>query len=298
MDTTSVTFRWRRIRHVLRTLIKSPLGKAARNSVRVAAHERYRPVDIARRSDDLAIWLFFSLLGDRLQKTEDVYRDHARLWRNQSWLYRREALKTPWQDVARVLIREKVGLPIETAKRWVPCLRALYELFEGNPRFLFSEGSIDLTLALKKELKRQTGTDQLLGYGPKLLSLLALYLQDAGLLGTIAGAFPVDVHFQRLLIITGGVQSGGIIRCNWLAEETRPRLWQMCTDNGWRTLTVAQASYTLGNTLCVRCSQTADIHLRCPVYKLCGGKLPSANYGKRGIWDLSIPRLRKGKRDD
>ena len=297
MDTTDTTFRWRRIRHVLRTLAKSPLGKAARNNTGKAAHEKHRPADIIRGSDELAIWLFFSLLGDRLQRTEDVYRDHAQLWRNQPWLYRREALKTSWQDVARVLIQEGIGLPVETAKRWVPCLRALYELFGGDPRSIFSEGSIDLTLALKKELKRQTGTDQLLGYGPKLLSLLALYLKDAGALGTVAGAFPVDVHFQRLLIITGGVQGRGIIRCNWLAEEARPRLWRMCADNGWRPLAVAQASYTLGSTLCVRCSQTTDIHLRCPVYKLCGGKLPSANYGRRGIWDLSMPRMRKGKKD-
>ncbi len=263
----------------------------------VAAHEQYRPSDIVRGSDENALWLFFSLLGDRLQRTEDVYRDHARLWRNQPWLYRREALKASWHDVARILIRERVGLPVETAKRWVPCSRALYELFGGDPRLLFHEGDVDLTLALKKSLKKQTGTDQLLGYGPKLLSLLALYLEEIGALRNIAGAFPVDVHFQRLLIITGGVRGNDLIRCNWLAEELRVPLWQMCRDNGWHPLAVAQASYTQGSTLCSRCPQTVDIRSRCPVYRTCGGKLPSANYGRRGVWDLSMPRMRKGRED-
>lgn len=261
-----------------------------------APQVKYRPEGVEQRSRDDFIRLYFAALTDRRQVSKEVYKTHARLWGTHEWLYR-ETLLTRMlspEDLELMLREAKVGVPKESAKNWLPCSETLYRIFDGDPLKLYASGSIDGVIAWKKAVEKNIGKNPIPGFGPKILSLLAIFYEELEAIPPVEGAFPVDVHVQRILISTGIIRGSGIIDSAMLAEFIRPRIYAVCTENAWRSLEVAHALWFLGNKSCTNCHMLTDVHARCPIMELCGGAIESKLYFRQGKWDLGASRRERG----
>ncbi|HUY62618.1 MAG TPA: hypothetical protein VMV50_02425 [Candidatus Paceibacterota bacterium] len=261
-----------------------------------APQRKFRPANVIPGSRDDLIRLYFAALTDRRQLSNEVYKTHARLWITHEWLYREEVLRrfSSWKELARILRHEKVGVPEESARNWLLCADTLYRMFGGNPLQLYRENSIDGTLAWKRSEERRCGFDALRGFGPKILSLLAMFYEELGVLPHVEGAFPVDVHIQRICISTSVVRGVGVAKSAAIVEFLRPQLCEVCYARRWKPLNLAHALWFIGNRECTRCHLLKDVHVRCPLYAACGGTPDSRAYFRRGEWDFDAPRRPKG----
>jgi hypothetical protein len=295
-----------------------------------APQRRHIPDKMRRGSSAHLRWLFLTVLTDRRQISEEVYKNHSVLHGEYPWLYEERFLRdwkrfrkqtkatlveppktielfddlqlepemTPDRElidfVTLILQWQGVGVPRQSAKYWIPCMRTLYCDLAGDPLRLYESGNIDAILKWCEARKRETGRDPLPGYGPKLLSLLAIFLEELGLLPQVEGAFPVDVHIQRIFISTGAIKGRGAISSDELAEKIRRPLYSLCVKNGWSPLRASHALWFQGNKNCSSCSKRKDIEQRCPLYSKCGGAIESRSYFLEGKWYLDEPRLPKG----
>ena len=326
-----LTFDKVRAREVLEELVKADsrrthLFSKVHRLNGSAPQFRLSPHGLEKGLEEHRRYLFFAVLTDRRQTSEQVYGNHVGLWNKHPFLYGRELLKletykaekevssldldlldeevvltqakTGEQNlvslVKALLDRHGFGIAEQSAKSWVVCSKTLWEHFGGDPLRLYEEGSIEAILRWVDEEKKKAKRDPLSGFGPKLLSLLAMFYEELRVLPHVKGAFPVDIHIQRLCIATGIVRGSGVVDAAGLAEFLRPRLCDVCYENGWSPLDLAQDGWFLGNRRCQRCSKVKDIRHSCPLVDICEGAISSQTYGKLGKWNFSSPILSKG----
>ena len=297
----NITFDRERAREVMRVVYEAHeaqthLYRLFHRSNGEAPQRKYRPEGVVPGSRDDLTRLYFAAMTDRRQFSSEVYKVHAKLWESHRWLYREALLERlrSWEELEPILRKEKVGTPKESAKTWLPCADTLHHTFGGDPLKLFDGGSIDKAIKWKYEEENKRKRDPLPGFGPKILSLLAVFYEELGVLKHVDGAFPVDVHIQRIFISTSVVSYPGILKSAELAEFLRPRLCEICYAEGWKPLDLSQAFWFLGNRACTRCSLLRDIHVRCPAYDLCDEAIESRSYFRAGKWDFPAPRRPKG----
>lgn len=255
-----------------------------------APQDRFIPKGVERGSRDHAIFLYFATGTDRRQVSNTLYRAHMHLWERRPRMYQSDVLLFKDGVIKRNIFSCPIGMKDEIAKNWKPCARTLYREFEGDPTALYASGSIDQILKYKQSAKQ----DPLPGFGPKIFSLLAIFYEDLGLLSGIQGAFPVDVHIQRICISTGIVSGNGTLYREGVAEFIRPRLYELCMEEGWNRSDLAHAMWFNGSELCNGCATSRVVASLCTVYELCDGGLPTRQYGKEGRWNFDQPRREKG----
>lgn len=282
-----------RARHALRPLYRAFMERemlfAHVTREADAPQQRFFPDGVAQGSIEHRRWLFFATMTDRRQISERVYESHARLWTKEPRLYSEEALDMP-QEVIRGLLRgENVGAPAQSAAYWPRSAKTLFNSFDGDPLEMYRKfGSVDAVLLFKKK-----GGD-LPGFGPKILSLLALFLEEIGLMTMPRDAFPVDVHAQRFAISTGIAHSSSSVTNEQMEKVLRPLLCEICAEERWRPLELSHAVWFLGNRCCNGCYDNAAMEFLCPAYAECGGSISTLSYMRRGIWNMTAPRHRKG----
>ena len=110
----------------------------------------------------------------------------------------------------------------------------------------------------------------------------------------IRGAFPVDLHVQRIFISSNVVMGAGTMDAAEIAEFIRVRLSELCYELDIKPLDLSHALWFLGNKLCTKCDKVKGIKSGCPVEEMCSGGIPSLSYNKTGRWELDVPRKEKG----
>lgn len=255
-----------------------------------APQRRFFPDDIAQGGIEHRRWLFFATMTDRRQVSELVYESHVRLWAKDSRLYSKTVLDMPQGVIHGLLRGENVGVPMQSARYWPRSAKTLFNSFGGDPLEMYREfGSVDAILLFKKE-----GGD-LPGFGPKILSLLALFYEELELMTMPRDAFPVDVHVQRFVISTGIARASSSVVTNEQMEKVlRPLLCEICAEEGWKPLELSHAVWFLGNRCCNGCYDNAAMEFLCPAYAECGGSISTLSYMRRGVWDMTALRHRKG----
>jgi endonuclease III len=194
------------------------------------------------------------------------------------------------ESIETRLRAEKVGSPGQSAQYWPRCAGTLFEMFDGEPLTLYKGGSIDALV----RFKRGEVGDRLPGFGPKILSLLAMFYEELKLMQMPEDAFPVDVHVQRLMIATGVLGGTGRLVNEDAEKILRPLICTIALEEGWSALELAHAIWFLGNRLCTGCYRTAIPKTLCPTYDQCGGCPSTHLYFHKGLWDLDARRHRKG----
>lgn len=283
-----------RARHVLRPLYRAFMERkmlfAHVTREADAPQRRFFPEGAPRGSVEHNRWLFFATMTDRRQVSDRVYENHVWLWKNAPELYSEKVLNMPLVKITDLLRVISVGVPTQSAKYWPRSARTLFHCFNGDPLEMYRRfGSVNDILLFKKE-----GGD-LPGFGPKILSLLALFLEELGLMTMPRDAFPVDVHAQRFAVSTGVVRSSSYVVTNEQMERVlRPLFCEICTEERWKPLELSHAIWFLGNRCCNGCYANAAMELLCPAYAKCNGSISTLSYMRLGTWDMTAPRHRKG----
>lgn len=250
---------------------------------------RFFPDGVAKGSVEYHRWLFFATMTDRRELNDRVYESHTRLWIKEPRIYSREVLEMSSANLTRLLLGEKIGSPAQSARYWPRSAKTLFSVFEGDPLMMYRRfGSVDDILLFKKR-----GGD-LPGFGPKILSLLALFYEELGLMVMPRDAFPVDVHVQRFAISTGIVAAEESVTNEEVEKRLRPLLCEICMEEGWKPLELSHTLWFLGNRCCSGCYANAATELLCPAYAQCGGPISTLSYARRGMWDMTAARYRKG----
>lgn len=258
-----------------------------------AVQDKFVPRSVVRGSREHTVFLYFATGTDRRSLSSQVYRNHMELWSRSPELYRRGVLNLHHTTIKRKLAEVHFNMVETIGRNWRPCAETLFEEFGGDPVSLYKDQSIDALLEYKKR-NRRDGRDPLPGFGPKILSLLAIYYEKLGVVPPIEGAFPVDVHIQRICISTGIVSGKGVIDSASVGEYLRPRLYELCVREGWDRSDLAHALWFNGNELCNGCSTSRNSVSLCAVYNDCSGGLNTRQYGREGKWDFDQVRQRKG----
>lgn len=250
------------------------------------------PNRILPGSPEHLVFLYFTTLATLRAESDTVFRQMVGLWHERREFFQESVVTMEKKEIEETLRRIGYINPGQMAPRWKECARTLFQDMDGNPLRIFKEyQSIDAVMAAFKK----GGRNRLLGYGPKLLSLLALFYRELGTIGDVDGAFPVDLHVQRICITTGIITGTGIVdSVTAVAEPLRREISRICIQEGMDPLALSHALWFLGAKLCVQCDKSAT-ELLCPVHACCSGGVASTRiYHKKGRWDLSN-RHRKSK---
>jgi endonuclease III len=252
------------------------------------------PQGVTRGSFAHGLFLYFTTLITYASESEMGFRQSARLFENHPHLFSEELLRVDVGHVGKHLREVGFVRPEQGAKYWHGSGVTLVREYDNDPLQIFAVENVDEFLSKKAILRKRLGKDGLPGIGPKIFSLMALFFEELGLIGEMPGAFPVDLHVQRICISLGIVEGGGIIDATFLAEFLRPKIYDICRRLGMRPLNLSHALWFLGNRVCTRCSLVEGIEHVCPVVHHCGGAIPSLIYARKGKWNFDAPRLQKG----
>lgn len=257
-----------------------------------APQHQFRPPSLFIGSRAHQRWLFFAALTDRRQVSEHVYESHRSMYVKHPELYDERVLDVDYETIKQIILEYHIGVPRQSAMYWLQCARTLFERYEGDPTLIYKSGSVVETL---KEIRPKGRPYLLPGFGPKILSLLALFLHEIGCyVIDQADAFPVDVHVQRFFINTGCIGGVDTIRNDELEKLLRPFITKVCEERHLDWVELSHALWFLGSFLCNGCSKEKAAPQLCPVYEECGGGIDSRPYFRKGVWDLRTKRFRKG----
>jgi len=258
-----------------------------------APQQIYRPESLASGSIDHLIYLYFVTATDRRGISKEIHQAHQRLHDEHPEVYTHTVLDIGPNQLLDLLRHYQIGLTDAKASiNWLTLAQTLFDTLEGNPINLFITRDINTTLA-RREGKSTKDTWRLPGFGPKILSLLALFYVELGKMATPRNTFPVDLHVQRFALSTGIVSGTGVYRTELIEKVLRPLLYEIAQENHWKIVDLSHAIWLLGNRVCTSCYKNHAVPLLCPAYTFCGGAISSRRYNQ-GDWDLDAPRHRRG----
>ncbi len=270
------------------------LYERVNSSLLSAPQQAHIPKDIIKGSRAHQIFLFFTTVITYASESDMGFRQSVDLYNRFPEYFGEELLHLDVSDVSTALLSVGFVRPNQGAGYWHGSGTSLYREFGGEPREFFSVSGVDEFLQRKKQMSKKFGREALPGIGPKIFSLMSLFFEELGIIPEMPGAFPVDLHVQRIMISCGIVQGSGRVPASEVAEFIRPRLYAHCVTHGIRPLDLSHALWFLGNRVCTVCRHVEGLPMVCPVEQLCGGAIPSMIYGRKGLWDLDAVRHRKG----
>lgn len=260
----------------------------------IAPQNVFRPEALPFGSLRHARWLFFAAMTDRREQSQAIYSGHSRLWEQYADQLYDNPTSSNWsaEDIEKLLRKNGgFGMVKTSSQVWVENSATLFEQFGGDPRKLFEDRTVDDILRLKKKKKWKIP-----GFGPKIISLLAMFYVEAGIIKQAFDAFPVDVHVQRISLSTGIVKIKKDAQNENMELALRPLFTKICHNRGWDIVDVSHAVWLLGNNLCTGCSLTSAARSYCPAYSLCSGPFESKSYFRKGKWDPNRQRPKGDKR--
>lgn len=262
-----------------------------------APQHMHRPLGLTLDSREYHLFLFFATLLTYRSQSERWFGQAVRMHELYPALFSEAVLKHTVEDIHEALVEVGYMHHEQGSGYWHQTAHTLFsDELEGDPLKLFAFRTVDDYLVYKRKLSRNKKGEQLPGIGPKIYSLMALFFEEIGALDRMPkGVFPVDIHVMRICIGAGALEGEGVVEAARVAELVRKELSSICEKNGISVQDLAHAFWFLGNRACFRCSRIKGIDRVCPLVSLCGGSPNTREYSKRGKWDFSAPRNRKGK---
>lgn len=300
-----IVFDKERARRILGEIYRSFIRSGAAEQIaRRAPQHVYRPTALPLGSREHHVWLFCAAATDAREDSARVYRTHAQLWesaraplpfrtkqRKTHELYTKRVLDWSSADFIWGLAKCQFGSPRRTIEWWPRRGRTLWQDWGGDPYRMFEGGSVDAVMKWKASHKE----DPIPGIGPKIASLIAIFLEEAGL-PAVRDAFPVDVHVQSLALSLRLVHFTRVapILNETLEAILRPNLVALCEEEGWSRIHLSHALWLRGNSGCRNCEASPHMERDCPVYVDCQGRFSTNPYTRLGLWLPGNPPARKG----
>lgn len=163
------------------------------------------------------------------------------------------------------------------AENWLYLAKTLFEDLDGNPKNLFEYGvfrrSIDEILQWREKIARKRGYNPLPGISGKILSLIAVFLSEQGVISVPEGTFPADIHVIALCEAWGVTKYEPDTTGAHIAMRIRPRIYGVCKELNISPVELSHAIWILGQSLCPRCHAKPENTVLCPEYEKCQGRL-------------------------
>ncbi len=224
-------------------------------------------------------------------------------------LFDERALSLKAEDIRWLFSKVGISFPNARVLRFQHFAQDFFGRLEGDAKRIFTLGTtIGEIDAYRKAWQDDNRKKRyfLPGYGPKLLSLLALYFYDFGAHTKVfPGAFPVDRHFQRLLLQSRALVPEGITSASTVAEFVRSRIVHLLKEMHVHAFVFAHAMWLLGSNLCASCQRTSEtppLMDPCPIRVgtgfggTCTGGLSTGEYRTEGRWGSGKKEGRKDPR--
>lgn len=259
-----------------------------------APQQKFIPDSMVRGSKEHLMFLFFANLLTYHSSSDMGFSQVRRVYELAPEAFSEQGI-TRSENFIRSLLDE-VGFiyPTEGARRWQLSGGDLFRRYGGDPTAIFQGQNIRGVVALMNEVERREKRKLLVGFGPKLLSLLALFYEEVGAIEYVEGAFPVDLHVQAECLGLGLVKpSIQMVNATLLAEYLRERIATICRNEQMAALDLSHAMWFLGSRVCslVCKRKPAQAEVLCPVYQECAGRVSTKAYAKKGKWDLEKKSL-------
>jgi len=253
-----------------------------------APQNQYIPKGVKRGSSLHAVFLFFAVLLTYRSQSKVWFRQCKELYEKRPFLFGPDIKNIPLEKVQKHLRESGFIYHQAGGYRWKRSGEGLLKEFGGNPLAIFNSGSIRSIENVLKKVKE--GANNLLpGYGPKLLSLLAMLYEEIGAIEHVKGSFPCDVHIQNQCLSLGIVKPNKeIFKNTSFAEFLRKEISELCYSNSIETtLDLSHAMWILGSELCIYCRKKPRLaEYLCPVFGDCNGRIKTELYYKKGRWNL------------
>lgn len=250
-----------------------------------APQHKYVPENIKRGSAKHQLFLFFASILTYHSQSDMGFQQCMMIYDKNPDFFKIDVCKKSLKEM-RIALKE-VGFiyPNEAARRWLLSAKGLFNQYNGDPLAIFKVGSI---AGVMKE-KGQGSKNLFPGFGPKLFSLLSLFYEELELLDPIPDAFPCDIHVQAQCIGFGIAKSNQeIFSATPFAEFLRINISGVCRKKNVSALDLSHAQWFLGNRLCMYCKRKKAVSEKfCPVFNYCSGRVSTATYRKKGLWDIN-----------
>lgn len=261
-----------------------------------APQNMHIPEGVAKGSFEHTLFLFFTTIITYASDSDMGFRQSVFLFENFRHLFTEGLTAMSIAEVGDCLRQAGFVRPQQGALYWHGSGTALFCEYQGEPLRFLDVRSVEEFLLKKETLRKRLRREALPGIGPKIFSLMSLFFEELGLISEMSGAFPVDLHVQRICISLGIIEGGGTVYAASLAEYLRPRIYDVCQRLEMKPIDLSHALWFLGNRVCTRCSLVEGIEHICPIVHFCGGAISSLIYSRKGKWNLDVPRLEKGSR--
>lgn len=258
-----------------------------------APQHLFVPEGMKRGSKEWCRWLARAAGTDFRTQSMTHYKRHAALQAKHPPLYTKAAAGYLPAIVGGILRAEGFS-KYEFMARSLPILAGtLVREFGDDPVNLYRGGSIDSVMLFKRQFKKENGYEGIPGFGPKIASLYAIFLEEEKLV-RVEDALPVDVWVQQIFLATGIITLHRPERGTDLENEIRLFLCDLCARRGWDRIALSHALWLLGNKGCESCHSFPDMEVACVLWSHCRGKAESDSYRLQGLWTLDNVRYRKG----
>lgn len=155
----------------------------------------------------------------------------------------------------------KVGLSMsstDTARFWIINALKLHRFWNADPRELFKEDpSYELLCDRIKGTgkRREDNQNGFFGFQKKMVSMLAYFYMDAGIIPEKPFPLPIDFHLSRLLVTHGvlkveGRGVGDDFLSPSLLDSGRQVTHEWCRANTERSIDLGNALWLLSSELC------------------------------------------------
>lgn len=176
------------------------------------------------------------------------------------------------------------------SQNWLYLAKTLFEDLDGDPRNLFKQGvfrrSIDEVIKWREKVRKERGYNPLPGISGKILSLIAVFLSEQGIIDVPEGTFPADLHAIALCEAWGITRYQPETTGTHVAVKIRPKIYSVCKALGVSPVELSHAVWILGQSLCPKCYSKPENAILCPMYEGCKGRLHHDR--KRDKWCILV----------
>lgn len=224
-------------------------------------------------------------------QSEQTFQYTRHMWENHPEVFTQNM---PAQNALSVMFKD-LGFSDYNAKarNWHGCGKALFEKFNGDPREIFSFGTVDKFLAFKKKShKSNNGVVLLPGFGPKTYSLLNHFFREINAVNLLPDAFPVDRHIMRQFVSWDVVVGRGVHDATLVvAELIRKEVCRFSRKYSKDLVAISHAMWLLGTWGCRNCRRIDGIEYLCPAYTDCRGAVYNHLSRSSRDWNLGDRRV-------
>lgn len=269
-----VRIQWRRAEQVFGKMLAALAAKSFPYNVSQVPHvEDNLPKSLVRGGREEARFLFvvcFYMRGGI--ESDTAFISLARLYETDRRYFLDDfsdpAQQDEWQQQLRQVL-PKVGLQNrveEVSRQWVANLAKLDHYWQGDPRMLF-DGTTSFEVLCQRIVSRKNHGGEFrpeqpqgfYGFQEKMVSMLAFFLMDTGLVPYCHLPVPVDFHVIRILVANELLTFPGTTLAQdvygngkLLLAAARKLTYEYCQQNDVSYLRLCDALWLLSRYLCHR----------------------------------------------